>query len=339
MIPGNKLKGVSMLTGYFRLLYGAMLTVSVLSLSSEFVFAQGKQPAERVVIRLNFLPGAEHAFLYLGQQKGWYSDENIDLEVIPGQGSTVAVKTVGSGEDQFAIADTASVARGWEAGVPLVYVAMLLKNTPAAIFSLPAKNIRTMEDLCGKRVGVNLKSTTAEQYHAMVRAAKLSCTIEEVPLNSGGSKEVLTNLVDAAVNFSYTDALRVKLKADGANIISARQYFDFFSLGIITNQKFLAAKPALARRFLEVTMRSLAYAFDHKDETMAAFLKVIPEADKDYESAKFDLFRDLLGNVTDGKAIGMQSRSEWEASLKTLNEIGITKSIISPEDKFVNLLQ
>jgi NitT/TauT family transport system substrate-binding protein len=317
-----------------RLLLRAV-AVAMLALIArmEASVAQMKQPMEHVNIRLNFLPGAEHAFLYLGQQKGWYADEGIDLEVVPGQGSTVAVKTVGSGEDQFAIADTASVARGWEAGVPIVYVAMLLKNTPTAIFSLPSKNIRSMEDLCGKRVGVNLKSTTAEQYHAMVRLAKLTCSIEEVSMNSGGSKEVLTNLVDAAVNFSYTDALRVKVKAGGVNVILARQYFDFFSLGIISNRKLLAEKPDLAHRFLKVTMRSLSYALHHREEALEAFTKVNPEADRDYESAKLDAFGTLVAQ--DGsESIGMQSPSGWQASLTSLYDIGILKSPMNADGRF-----
>jgi NitT/TauT family transport system substrate-binding protein len=281
---------------------------------------------------LNFIPGAEHAFLYLAQQKGWYADENIDLEVIPGQGSTVAVKTVGSGEDQFAIADTGSVARGWEAGVPLVYVAMLLKHTPAAVFSLPSQKIVAMHDLCGKKVGVNLRSTTAEQYHAMVRLAKLDCSIEEIPISSGGSKEVLTNAVDAAVNFSYTDALRVRLK-DGVNVVPATQFFDFFSLGFITNQKFLSENKDLARRFLSVTFRSLGYSFDHKDEAMAAFFKVVPEADRAYESAKFDMFKDLVRDDDIDHGVGPNSREAWEATMQSLREVGLTRSVLSVDGK------
>jgi NitT/TauT family transport system substrate-binding protein len=321
------------------LLRAVVLTILALTAGMDTSAAQVKQllkqPLEHVGVRLNFSPGAEHAFLYLGQQKGWYADDGIDLEVIPGQGSTVAVKTVGSGEDQFAIADTASVARGWEAGVPIVYVAMLLKNTPTAIFSLPSKNIRSMDDLCGKRVGVNLKSTTAEQYHAMVRLAKLTCSIEEIPMNSGGSKEVLTNLVDAAVNFSYTDALRVKVKAGGVNVIPARQYFDFFSLGIISNRSFLAEKPDLARRFLKVTMRSLIYALHHKDEALEAFSKVNPEADREYESAKLDAFSVLVTqDGSDAELVGIQSPSGWEASLTSLHDIGIIKSLMSADGKF-----
>jgi NitT/TauT family transport system substrate-binding protein len=274
----------------------------------------------------------EHAFLYLGKQKGWYAEQGIDLEVAPGQGSTVAVKTVGSGEDQFAIADTGSVARGWEAGVPLLYVAMLLKHTPAVIFSSPSRNIVAMRDLCGKRVGINLRSTTAEQYHAMVRLAKLDCSIEEIPISSGGSKEVVTNAVDAAVNFSYTDALRVKLNG-GVNMVPATQFFDFFSLGFITNQKFLADNKDLAHRFLSVTFRSLGYSFDHKDEAMDAFFKIVPEADRAYESAKFDMFKKLAQDDDADHGVGPQSREAWEATMRSLRDVGLTRSVLSVDGK------
>jgi NitT/TauT family transport system substrate-binding protein len=298
--------------------------------------AQSPPALQHVSVRLNFLPGVEHAFLYLGKQKGWYAEQGIDLEVVPGQGSTVAVKTVGSGEDQFAIADTGSVARGWEAGLPLVYVAMLLKHTPAAIFSLPSHNIASIRDLCGKRVGINLRSTTAEQYHAMIKLAKLDCWIEEIPISSGGSREVLTDLVDAAVNFSYTDALRVKLKG-GVNIIPATQFFDFLSLGIVANQKFLANNRDLAHRFLNVTFRSLGYSFAHKDEAMEAFLKIVPEADQAYESAKFDMFKELAQDSDAGHGVGRQSRGLWELTMRSLQDVGLTKSILSMDGKFLDL--
>ena len=319
-----------------RSVFAVLLAVLASSVAGQSL-AQNNLPLERVAVRLNFLPGAEHGFLYLGKQKGWYAAEGIDLEVIPGQGSTVAVKTVGSGEDQFAIADTGSVARGWEAGVPLVYVAMLLRHTPAAIFSLPSKNIVSMKDLCGKRVGINLKSTAAEQYRAMIRLAKLDCAIEEIPMNSGGSKEVLTDAVDAAVNFSYTDALRVKLKGGGVNLIPARDYFDLFGLGIISNPKYLAAKPDIARRFMAVTIRSISHAFNHKEEALESFFKVVPEADKEYESAKFDLFRDLAQAGDDRGPAGTQSQEEWDATMKSLRNVGITRTLLTAEGRFVDL--
>jgi hypothetical protein len=84
----------------------------------------------------------------------------------------------------------------------------------------PRKNIHALGDLCGKRVGVNIKTTSADQYNAMIRSARRPCAIEQVPIGTGGGgKEVLSGIVDAGVAFSYTDALQVKVISGGANII------------------------------------------------------------------------------------------------------------------------
>ena len=121
------------------------------------------------------------------------------------------------------------------------------------------------------------------------------------------------------------------------NLIPAREYFDFFGLGIISNPKYLEAKPDVARRFMAVTIRSIAHAFSHKEETLEAFLKVVPEADKEYESAKLDLFRDLAQAGDDKRPAGTQSREEWDATMKSLRDVGITRTLLTAEGKFVDL--
>jgi NitT/TauT family transport system substrate-binding protein len=301
--------------------------------------AQTSRPLEHASVRLDYFPGAQHAFLYLGREKGWYAQEGIDLEIVPGQGSTVSVKTVGSGEDQFAVADAASGARGWEAGVPIVYVATLLRHTPTVIFSLPAKNIHALGDLCGKRIGVNIKTTSADQYNAMIRSARLPCAIEQVPIGAGGgSKEVLSGIVDAGVAFSYTDALQVKVISGGVNLIPARDYFDYYSLGLITSRKLLADKPDLVNRFVKVSLKSLHYALSHKDEALSAFVKAVPRADIPYESAKFGLFKEeVTFDDPSGDSIGEQTAAQWAASLKVLYDIGVIKTRVSADGKFIPL--
>src|ERR1700724_2315442 len=54
----------------------------------------GAIAAEKVSVRLNWIPGTEHSYFYLGKEKGWYAEAGIDLEILAGQGSTVSVKTV-----------------------------------------------------------------------------------------------------------------------------------------------------------------------------------------------------------------------------------------------------
>ena len=293
--------------------------------------------AEKVSVRLNWIPGSEHAYFYLAKEKGWYSAAGIDLDIVAGSGSTVAVTTVGSGSTDFALADGASVARGWEVGVPIVVTAVLLKESPASVYSRKAAGITSMKDLCGKRIGLNMKSTTTAQYRAMLGLANLKdCKIDEVPMSAGGSKEILANAVDAAVTFSYEDPVMLKVKGIDMNEIIASQFFKLYSLGLITNQKLLTNKPELVSRFTEVTMKSIQYSLTRPDEALAAFLKATPEANVDYEKAKLAVFNKLLvSDDTSGRSLGKQDMKGWQASLDTMQKIGIVKAKIDPAGKFV----
>jgi NitT/TauT family transport system substrate-binding protein len=297
------------------------------------------QGAEKVSVRLNWVPGTEHSFLYLGREKGWFTEAGIDLDIIAGQGSTVAVKTVGAGEIPFAIADVATVARGWEAGVPIVAAAVLLKESPTVVYSLKAKNITKMSDLCGKKLGINIKSTTTEQYRVMFRMANLKdCNIEEVPIAGGGAKEVMSGAVDAAVIFSYEEPAQLQSKGEVLNLIPASQFFKFYSLSIITNVETATKKKELVNAFVNTVTKSIRYAIAHPDEAKQAFLKTAPEADVAYENLKFDLFSKLLvADDPTGDAIGKGSREGWVHTLKLLHELAITKSDIDPTGKFIQV--
>jgi len=295
--------------------------------------------AEKVSVRLNWVPGTEHSFLYLGREKGWFAAAGIDLDIVAGQGSTVSVKTVGAGEIPFAIADVATVARAWEAGLPIVAAAVLLKESPTVVYSLKSKNITRMSDLCGKKLGLNIKSTTTEQYRAMLRMANLKdCEITEVPVAGGGAKEILSGAVDAAVIFSYEEPAQLQSKGQELNLIPASQFFKLYSLSIITNVDTATNKKDLVQSFVKVAVKSIEYALQNPEEAKQAFLKTAPEADLAYENLKFELFSKLLvADDPTGKAIGQGTQEGWTHSLKVLHELGIVKTEIDPAGKFIQI--
>ena len=44
---------------------------------SALLFCERLSAAEKVTIRLNWVPGTEHSYLYLGREKGWYAAAGI----------------------------------------------------------------------------------------------------------------------------------------------------------------------------------------------------------------------------------------------------------------------
>lgn len=55
-------------------------------------------------LQLNWNPNAEHAPYFLGRDLGFYAEEGIELEILPGQGSAAAAQLVGTGSSQFGVA-------------------------------------------------------------------------------------------------------------------------------------------------------------------------------------------------------------------------------------------
>ena len=59
---------------------------------------------DKVRMRLDWVFGAEHSGIFVAAQKDYFKDEGIDVEILPGEGSSVTVKLVGTGDVEFGYA-------------------------------------------------------------------------------------------------------------------------------------------------------------------------------------------------------------------------------------------
>ena len=83
---------------------------------------------DQVTLRLDWVFGSEHAPIFLAKEKGFFRDEGIDVNILPGEGSTVTVKLVGNRTTEFgyAGADQALMAHGRD--LPVVSTAVILQK-------------------------------------------------------------------------------------------------------------------------------------------------------------------------------------------------------------------
>src|SRR5260370_18753702 len=82
-------------------------------------------------LRLDWVYGSEHAPIFLAIEKGFFKDENIDLNLMPGEGSSVTTKLAGSRDTDFGYATADQVLIGAQRGLPLVATAAERPQHPA----------------------------------------------------------------------------------------------------------------------------------------------------------------------------------------------------------------
>ena len=82
--------------------------------------AGGAQAADTVVMRINFTPWAMHAQYYGGLAQDIYKAEGIELEIRPPSAGQQNEVFIGTGREQFGVANADSFIKARASGVPVV---------------------------------------------------------------------------------------------------------------------------------------------------------------------------------------------------------------------------
>ena len=109
--------------------------------------------ADKVTFVTDFGYNGRHAYYFVALEKGYYAKQNLEVQIVRGQGSADAVKQVAAGSAQIGFADTAAVILGrGNDQIPTKLVAIVYAKPPHAIYVLKdsghheAKGPRRQED-------------------------------------------------------------------------------------------------------------------------------------------------------------------------------------------------
>ncbi len=299
---------------------------------------QSSKMLQEVKLKLDWIPGTEHAFYWYGLDKGYYQQEGLDLTIQPGEGSTVSAQLVGAGKSDFGICsgDTAMIAKS--KGVPIVVLAVLLQESPACIYSLKEKGIVKPQDLIGKKYGTIVKSTVNQQFQVFCEKNNIDINKIDVISVPGNPEELLTGRIDAIGGYSFNQPPVLIAKGYQLNTIMMSDYgVNVYSMAIITNEEMVKNKPEIVREFMKATLRSISESIRNKSEAVTTFMKYHPEADETYQKLKFDEVVSLIQKGAEKSGgIGLQLEDEWKSTQDILLQAGLIDKEIKLSDFFTN---
>ena len=115
----------------FRLATKNFLIIWILSLVTLFLVGCGQgAPGEltKVSIALDCFPWANHSGLYVAQDKGYFAEEGLDVNIyVPGDPSTV-LQTVAAGRDDFGISYQPELLIARDKGVGVVSIMAMVQH-------------------------------------------------------------------------------------------------------------------------------------------------------------------------------------------------------------------
>lgn len=236
-----------------------------------------------------------HAWYFLAQDKGYFTQEKIDITIDQGDGSATAVTKVMAGGYQAAFGDLNAIVQNVAAkpGQAPVMVYQIYNRTPFALMTKAGSNIKTLKDLEGKNLGSPAGGAAMRMFAVLaekngVDAGKVSWTNMAPNLQE---QMLLRGQVDASAVFNVTSYMNlVAQNVDPDKDIRWFHYADngieLYSNGILVSPQLIKDKPQVVAGLVRAVHRGLRDAIADPDAAIEALAKREPLINKALEKRR-----------------------------------------------------
>lgn len=167
-------------------------------------------------------------------------------------------------------------------------VAACFQRHAGGVITLASSGIEKPADLAGKKLAYN-EGGPWVLTKAML--AKAGVPLDKIDLVVSPSSELLMNgSVDAKTGFAINEAVAIELKGQKTSVILPSDYGVSAYLEVVfATRKTVEENPDLVKRFVAATKKGYDYAYQHKDETVAALVALNNQLDPEQQAAQLAL--------------------------------------------------
>ncbi len=281
--------------------------------------------ADKVNFALDWLIYGKHAGFYVAKEKGFYRENNLDVTIQRGYGSGDTAKRVGAGQAQFGFSDTTAVMLARTRGVKIKLIGMIHDKSMHTIIVLKGSGITKPKDLEGRKIGSPEQNAVKIIFPAFAQVNGVDQDkVEWVNMTPDAvAPSLLAGRVDGggfyATEIPTVRAGAKKVGKDIHVIYYSKFGIDVYSNGLITTDKMIREKPDLVRRFLDATMKGVAWGIEHPEEATDIFVKAHPTTSRNLARAHWAIAVDhLLTKPAKKFGIGYMTQEKMEYTRATV---------------------
>src|ERR671924_254368 len=272
----------------------------------------GGGSSEVTTVTVGTLPIANAAPMYLGMEKGFFEEENLEIEPQVGEGGAALIPSLVSGDAQFAFVGVIPAITAVAQNVPIRIVtssddAAATEEEDWQTLVVPKGSpIMGVEDLPGKTIAVNALRGLAEVVISR-SLEKQGVDYRKVKLLEIPFPEMPAALEDERVDAALlTEPFLSAVFAQGGKQIDAPsvETVPNFPNGVyVATEQYIAENGDVVDRFSRAMNKSLDYAQTHPDEVR----RIIPTFTKTPAAAAAKLRLPAFDSKLDRKGIELEA--------------------------------
>lgn len=243
--------------------------------------ASAEASAATTTIRLGYVPVAIYSPIFVAQERGYFAEEGLNVELTPLQGGSDSVVQLAAGNFDAAVGGVgAGLLNAAARGVKFTIVAPMHSErppltSPLVISAKRTDEIKSIADLKGKRVAINATGAATEYWLAQALATA-NLTFDDIELTSVPFRDVPAALENGSLDAAILGEPLVTINEDNGTVaVLSEDFIDgFYATYVYMGEPLLTEQPEAAKGFMRAYLRATR---DLQDDYMSPEIAAIIE--------------------------------------------------------------
>lgn len=292
----------------------------------------------------NWVFEASNAPFLLAVERGYFSDEGLNVTVDAGEGSSAVITRIASGRYQFGFGDINTMiefnARNPDDQQRMVY--MIYNGAPMGIVTLSGSGIEHPRDLEGRNVGAPVSDTAYRLFPVLASALDIDSSLVNFENVSPNLREPMLyrGQVDAIMSFpasSYVNLLQLGTDPEDIRVLNYSDYgISLYGNGVIVPARLIEEEPEVVAGIVRAVHRAWMATIEDPGAAIDALIRRDSLIDRDLELQRMEFYfeNQIITDEVREIGLGAVNAERLRDSIGVVAEVFGVENPPAPEEVF-----